>query len=104
SPPPVGAVVPVAVGTAVEEQDDGRPTAERPQRVEERLAEELRRPGVVAVQQDERPVAVPRRDDADLAEVLPDVAAVQREADKPRAARRVVARAAATGRENDDRG
>jgi hypothetical protein len=44
------------------------------------------------------------RDDANLVEVLPDVAAVQGEVDEPRAARRVVAGAAAAGREDNGHG
>jgi hypothetical protein len=104
SPGSVGAVVPVAVGAAVEQQDVRGARPERSQRVEERLAQELRGAAAFPVQQDEKPTPVPARPDEDLVQVTVREPAVQREPDELRPACRVVpgAAAAAGDRENGD--
>jgi hypothetical protein len=87
--------VPVAVRAAVEQQDLGSACVQRGQRVEERLGEELGGACVVAVEEDEHPPAVARRDDEDLVQVAMRQSAVQGEPDESRCAGRVVAGAVA---------
>jgi hypothetical protein len=88
----------------VEQEHYRRAVPERCECVEEGLAEELRRPGAPSVQQGEKPVAMPPRHDTDLVEILVHVPAVEREADEPRSAGRVVSRApAAAGGQYDER-
>jgi hypothetical protein len=84
--------VPVAVRAAVEQQDLGSTGAQRGQGVEERLGEELGRACVVAVEEDEHPPAMARRNHEDLVQVAMRQPAVQREVDESVAARRVVGR------------
>ena len=92
------------MAAAVEKEHDGRSASEVAERVEERLAEHARGGGAAAVQEHERPVGMPPRQDSDLVEVLVDEAAVPREMDEPCPACRVVARAssAACGCPDDD--
>jgi hypothetical protein len=75
---------------AVEEQHHGRPVSEVVEGVEEGLAEVAGRPRATAVQEDERPVPVLRRHDADLVQVAVHEAAVQRVVLDPSAASRPV--------------
>jgi len=82
--------VPVAVGAAVEQQDLGSACAQRRQRVEEGLGEELGRTRVVAMQEDDQQPAVAPRHDEDLVQVATGQSAMQGEADEFRGARRVV--------------
>ena len=102
APSAIGAVVPVAVRAAVEQQDLGSTRAERGQRVEERLGEELGRARVVAVKENEHPVAVAPRHDDDLTQVSMHEVAVHGEMHEPSAPRRVVLRTVATTRDRQD--
>ena len=90
APASIGSVVPVAVCAAVQQEDFRSTRAQRGQRVEERLGEELRRARVVTVEQDEQPPAVARRNDEDLVQVAMDTSAVQGEVDESSSASRVV--------------
>jgi DNA-directed RNA polymerase subunit RPC12/RpoP len=59
---------------------------------------------VVAVEENQHPVPVARRDDEDLVEVPVRQPAVEREVDEPRASRRVVGGIAATAGDHRDDG
>ena len=87
APPAVGAVVPVAVVSAIRKKHHGRARPEVVERVEERLAERSRRPAAATMEEDERPVPVLRRHDADLVQVAVHEGAVHGVALDPSAAR-----------------
>jgi DNA-directed RNA polymerase subunit RPC12/RpoP len=104
APASVGAVVPVAVVSTVEQQDLGGSEPEPCQSIEERLAQELGRASALAVKEDEKPLPVLLRHDEHLVQVAVDQPAVQREADEPCSAGRVVAGAVRAADRNRDEG
>src|SRR5205823_1002537 len=104
APTAVPPVMPVAVVSAVREEDDRRASAEPVELVEERLREVRRRRAAAAVQEDEERTASPSvaRDDEHLVEIAADEATVEGKPLDAEAARRSVAAANVANRHEAD--